>query len=322
MGDAPHPSAKDRSGIRQLMLIYKGPLALLAGAVMFAVMAISVKYAAAALPAGEIVMFRFLMGLAVLQALSGGGLIRVNHQRRSMLIARGLTGALSISFYFASIKNTTLMKATLLSNAYPITTAVFGWLLLRERLSGPTLAAFAVALAGMWLVVDPQVGALVAGDLYGVASAVCAGLAIVTVRELRRTESAYTVFWYLCVFGALMGALSCAGTFRWPTSREWVWLLISGISSTAGQLVTTYGLKYAPAAEGALIAMSTVAYSGAFGWLFLGERMAAQGLAGALMVLAGAGFVAARQSDQEPGGSLGGDTPPPITETSEARQEL
>jgi len=124
VGSPPRTGALDRKGLRYQMLVYRGPLALLAGAVLFAVMAISVKYAAAALPAGEIVMFRFLMGLAVLQILSGAGLIRVNHQRRSILIARGLTGALSISFYFASIKNTTLMKATLLSNAYPITTAV------------------------------------------------------------------------------------------------------------------------------------------------------------------------------------------------------
>ena len=270
------------------------------GAVLFAAMAICVKFAAQRIPSGELVMFRFLFGLATIYAMSALGLAQVRHDRPVLLMARGFTGALAILLYFASIQHTSLVKASLLSNSYPVYAALFGALLLRERPSAATIGAFVAAACGIWLVVDPDFSSVNPGDLFGVLSGAVAGLAIVIIRELRRTESAFTVFWYLCVFGTAMGAVSCFWSFVWPDSREWLWILGAGAASTGGQLLITYGFRYTPAAEGSLIAMSTVGYSGLFGWLFLKERLSPAGLPGAALLLGGAAFTAARQS-QGPG---------------------
>ncbi len=275
---------------------WRGPAALMLGAVLFAAMAICVKFAARRIPSGELVMFRFLFGLLMVHVMQRAGLARVRHNRPALLLARGFVGALAIVLYFASIQHTTLVKASLLSNSYPVYAALFGAMLLRERLQAATVAAFLVSAAGVWLVVDPDFSSVAKGDLYGVLSGAVAGLAIVIIRELRRTESAFTVFWYLCVFGTAMGAVSCLWSFVWPDAREWGWILGAGAASTGGQLLITYGLRYTPAAEGSLISMSTVGYSGLFGWMFLGERLSAAGLAGAVLLLGGAGFTAILQS--------------------------
>lgn len=278
----------------------RGPAALMLGAVLFAAMAICVKYAARRIPSGELVMFRFLFGLVTVRAMCRLGLAKVRHDRPALLMARGFTGAMAILLYFASIQHTTLVKASLLSNSYPVYAALFASLLLRERLTASTLAAFAVSAAGIWMVVDPDFSSVNRGDLFGVLSGAVAGLAIVTIRELRRTESAFTVFWYLCVFGTTMGAVSCFWSFAWPAPRDWGWILGTGAASTAGQLLITYGLRYTPAAEGSLISMSTVGYSGLFGWVVMGERLSARGLIGAALLLGGAAFTAIRQAQQSP----------------------
>lgn len=278
----------------------RGPAALMLGAVLFAAMAICVKYAARRIPSGELVMFRFLFGLVTVHAMCRLGLAQVRHERSFLLMARGFTGALAIVFYFASIQHTTLVKASLLSNSYPVYAALFASLLLRERLTASTFAAFAVSATGIWMVVDPDFSSVNRGDLYGVLSGAVAGLAIVIIRELRRTESAFTVFWYLCVFGTTMGAISCLWSFVWPSPQDWVWILGTGAASTAGQLLITYGLRYTPAAEGSLISMSTVGYSGLFGWMVMGERLSATGLTGAALLLGGAAFTAIRQAQQPP----------------------
>jgi drug/metabolite transporter (DMT)-like permease len=44
--------------------------------------------------------------------------------------------------------------------------------------------------------------------------------------------------------------------------------------------------------------MSTVGYSGLFGWMVMGERLSTTGLTGAALLLGGAAFTAIRQAQQ------------------------
>jgi len=147
-----------RRAVERFPLLHRarGPAALMLGAVLFAAMAICVKFAAQRIPSGELVMFRFLFGLATIYAMSALGLAQVRHDRPVLLMARGFTGALAILLYFASIQHTSLVKASLLSNSYPVYAALFGALLLRERPSAATIGAFLAAACGIWLVVDPD----------------------------------------------------------------------------------------------------------------------------------------------------------------------
>ena len=262
-------------------------------------MAIAVKFVTdQGIPAGEVVMWRFLFGLLTLQVLSGFNLIEVSHKRARALMGRGITGGVAILLYFLSIQHTTLTKATLLSNSYPVFAALFGVLVLRERMTFRTLLVFVASMVGVWLVVNPRGQQWVLGDIYGVIGAAAAGSAIVFIRHLRQTENPFSIFWYLCAFGTGLGAFTCMFQFVWPDGVAWVWILVMGISSTLGQLLITYGFGYCRAGEGSLITMSTVAYSGLFAWFALGERMPLAGIAGAGVIVACAGYLAARPTPQ------------------------
>lgn len=258
-------------------------------------MAIGVKILTRRLPAGEVVMMRFVFGLIVLQALASVRAISISHRRLPLLIARGATGGLAIYLYFLSIEHTTLSKAALLGNAYPLSAAVFGAMLLGERIRFSGVAALAGSAYGAWLVIDPGPGPLVAGDLFGVAAAAFSGLAIVTIRELRQTETPFTVYWYLCIAGSAIGGLSCLSSFVVPSASDWAWIVAMGAASTIAQLLTTYGFRYCGAGEGAVMAMSTTAFSGLAGWFLMGERLRASGLAGATLILLCACYLSARQ---------------------------
>lgn len=266
-------------------------------------MAVGVEVVTRRLPGGEIVMFRFLFGLVTLQILSAGRVVTISHRQWKMLLGRGLSGGVAIIFYFLSIEKTTLTKSTLLGNAYPIFAAIFGGLILKERLSPATVGVFAASALGVWLVIDPHIDSLVVGDLYGVAAAMASGLAIVLIRQLRRTENPFSIFWYLCAVGAALGAATCIERFVWPNTFEWLMIVVIGINSTIGQLLITFGLRYSQAAEGALIAMSTTVYSGLVGWIFLGETMPASGLVGAALVLGGAAYLSTRPTTPAPSSS-------------------
>src|SRR6185295_10385590 len=64
-----------------------------------------------------------------------------------LLLAGVLFGA-EVSLWGAAVNLTTVTNATLLANLTPIFAALFGWLLLRERLSAPILAGISIALTG------------------------------------------------------------------------------------------------------------------------------------------------------------------------------
>src|SRR5262249_34694938 len=69
-------------------------------------------------------------------------------RQTSILLAAGVLFGIEISFWAAALNFTTITNATLLVNLTPVFAAGLGWLLLRERLSGPLLAGAATALAG------------------------------------------------------------------------------------------------------------------------------------------------------------------------------
>lgn len=287
-------AAAYRTGIWSRVAAVRGPAAIIVGAISFSVMAIAVRFLTrAGIPAGELVMIRFSMGLAMLEALRIAGVINISHRRWRALWGRGITGALAILFYFLSIQYTTLTKATLLSNAYPVFAALMAVLALEEKIQWPTAISFALSGLGMWMVARPGPGWAV-GDGYGILGALTAGMAIVFIRHLRRTENPFSIFWYLCAFGSALGALTCVRNFVVPSGDLFVLILVMGITSTLGQLLITYGFGYIRAGEGSLISMSTVAYSGLFAWFFLGERLPVPGMIGAGLILACAAYLTLR----------------------------
>lgn len=282
----------------------RGPICLFIAAILFSGMAVGVKLASERIPAGQIVMYRFLFGLAVLHVLAAMGFSRISHNKFRLQLMRGIAGGIAIVFYFISIEHTTLLKSTLLGNSYPVFAALFGMILLGERIKLQTVAVFLVSIIGVWLVVTSrtegaasQLTNLANGDLFGIASGAVAGLAIVYIRQLRRTENSFSIFWYLCAVGVVLGAASCLfQPYVLPNLREWLLIGWIGLSSTAAQLLITYGFRYTPAAEGALIANSTVLYSGFAGWIFFGDRMTGWGLLGAALMFAGVVYLSTAPS--------------------------
>ncbi|MDI6827315.1 MAG: DMT family transporter [Armatimonadota bacterium] len=282
-----------------------GPLWLTISAILFAIMAVMVRLAGMQnIPGSEATFVRFIFGLASVVSLQKIGVAHVYFRRKWLLAARGITGGAAILFYFlslASVKgsgHTTLTNSVLLGNSYFIFAPLFGALLIRERLRLGTILAVIAALGGLYLVIQPDFSHVRAGDVYGLAAGVISGLAIVIIRELRKTEPAISIFFSLCVFGALAGLIGMLfeGAILPPNFNGWLVLLVMGITSTAGQLSMTYALRWARAGEAGIIQMTTVIYSSIVGVLWLGDPFNCFILLGGFIVLASAAYISFAQN--------------------------
>jgi drug/metabolite transporter (DMT)-like permease len=297
-------------------LVRNGPLWLTVSAILFSVMAILVRVAGQrGICGSESTLIRFAIGLPAILVLHVTGAARVRVNRLSLLVSRGIIGGFAIVLYFMSLSAakgpgaTSLTSSSFLGNSYFIFTPILGALLIHEKLRPSTVLMVFVALIGLYLVVQPDFSHIRMGNVYGLAAGMTSAVAIVIIRELRRTEPAISVFLSLCVFGALMaGATMFLEKPVWPDAYGWRLLLWMGIAGTIGQLVMTYALKYTRAGEAGVIQMTTVIYASVAGIIWLGDPFNWRTLLGALLVLGSGAYVSIAEGNESiavctPGGS-------------------
>ncbi|MBI2841957.1 MAG: DMT family transporter [Armatimonadetes bacterium] len=283
---------------------YWGPVLLTVSAILFAAMAVVVRLAGYhGIPGSQSTLVRFAFGILTVAGMHLLGFTRLTVRRPKWLVARGITGGLAILFYFLSLSYTegpgatTLTNSVLLSNSYFVFTPLFGALLIQERVRPTTIVAVFVALVGMYLVINPKFGGIRTGDVLGLTSGIMAGLAIVTVRELRKTESAPVVFLALCAIGLVMSsAIVVVEGAALPDWQGWIMLLTIAAISTGAQLILTHAFKFVPAGEGSLIAMTTIVYASLASIFLFHEPITLLLLIGAVLVFASAGYIALTQN--------------------------
>lgn len=278
---------------------FRGPLLLAISALIFGAMAVVVRISGReGIPGSETTLIRFVFGLVTVLAFGLTGKASLKLNRIPLLVARGVIGGAAILFYFLSLAAAKgpdaipLTNSVFLGNSYFVYAPLFGALFIRERICPGTAVMVVVALVGLYFIADPNFADLRAGNLYGFLSGLLGGLALVTVRELRHTESAASIFLSLCVFGALAGLIAMiAEKPVWPDSFGWLLLFVIGVVSTIGQLLMTYAMRFTRAGEAGVIQMSAVIYASAAGVIWFDDPITTKVILGAILVLASATYI-------------------------------
>lgn len=270
---------------------------------LFAVMGVMTKmchtpaFVGRPIPASEVVLARFGFGILVLLPLHGRRGIDLLGKDRRRLLLRGIWGGFAVYFYFLSIQQTSLAHAQLLNYASIIFAPLFAWMFLKERVGTRASLAILVAVLGIALITlqNGAQGTLNTGDLFGLISGILAGASITEIRRLRQSETAWSVFFYLCLVGMPVALVACL--FQppvWPTFAGWSVLGMMGAASMGAQILLTYGYKYLRAAEGTLISMTQLLYNSVAGGVLFGEALTVWTLAGAALIVGSAIFLTAQ----------------------------
>jgi drug/metabolite transporter (DMT)-like permease len=262
-------------------------------------MAIAAKLVAPRIPGPQSALIRFTLGVAVTAFAFWTGRVIIRPRRWGWLLARGFFGGVAVLSYFACIERVPVGVATLLNQTQPIYTLIFSWLLIAERPPRVALLALPLTLAGVALIIGVRVRELHAatGELLGVISAVCSGVAVTSVRAARRdladgqpSETAWSVFASFTTLGALLSIPSVLPPFgHWvaPSGPEWIWLAVMGVAGMGGQIVMTDSLRHLGGATAGIISQLTVLFALAGGAIVFGDHLRAWFVAGAAMTLAG-----------------------------------
>jgi drug/metabolite transporter (DMT)-like permease len=211
---------------------------------------------------------------------------------RRLLATRGLLGGVAVLCYFVALARIPAGQATLLNNTFPVIAVVLSFFTLGERPTVHLAASLLVTMLGVFLVIGGgslQLGrvGLGWGQLAGAASAFLGAGAVTSVRRLRATDNAPTIFFAFCV-GGLVVALPFSLGSPWPADPAlWALAAAVGVVSFGGQLLMTDAYGALTVAEAAVWQQLTPIATFLWALGVLGEPVTAATAAGVLVGAAG-----------------------------------
>ncbi|MBL8706629.1 MAG: DMT family transporter [Rhodospirillales bacterium] len=208
------------------------------------------------------------------------------------LVLAGFFMALSMVLYINSITRTSVANTLIILAINPFIAAFLAWAVLRERVTGRTWIAMAIAVVGMVAMVwDSLDSGNWFGDLLAVGCAATFALTMVILRKLKNQDTLPQV-----VFAgawAVILTLPVASPLA-TSARDILLCAFMGICSLGiGMLLFVYGLRYISAAEAGLLSLLESILAPVWVWLALGERPSNLALVGGVIVLGAVAMQAA-----------------------------
>lgn len=219
---------------------------------LFAGMVVCIKAVSLDVPLGQVVFFRSffaLIPLVIFLWLRNEFPRGLKTQRPFGHLARSGFGALAMFFSFAAIARLPMAEASLIGHLSPVFTALAGAVLLSERLTVWRIGGIALGLAGVLVLVWPELGQgetdaqRLAGYAYGLAMAVLTAFALIMVRSLNCTESPGAIAFYFVVVSMIGGIVTLPWGWVVPNATTLALLVLSGLFGGMAHIAMTLAFR-------------------------------------------------------------------------------
>ena len=237
---------------------------------LFAAMGAAVKLASGIYATSEIVMYRGLIGTALMLGMTvyQRGTLRTTFKREH--VTRSVVGVTSLWLWFYAIAKLPLATAVTLNYMAPIWIAAYlfcmGWWHAKNKVAWPLIVAIAASFVGVTLVLQPAVDTHEwLGGVVGLLSGVISAMAYMQVRKLgQKGEPEYRVVFYFSLTSFLAGL---TGTLLTHTPRTPVFhahdlhgallLLMMGFAAAFAQVAMTRAYRL-----GKVLVVANLQYTG------------------------------------------------------------
>lgn len=219
--------------------------------VSFTLMAIAGRAVSLDLDTFEIMLFRSLIGFAIVVSVASatGQLRRIRAAKMGWHTARNLSHFMGQNLWFYAITVIPLAQVFAMEFTSPLWVMVLSPLILGEKLTITRVLAAMAGFLGILLVARPGIVEVHPGlILAGIAAIGFAGSAVFT-RRLTRTEGIVSIMFWLTAMQAVFG-LICAGydgDIALPMASSWPWVVVIALAGLVAHFCITTALSLAPA---------------------------------------------------------------------------
>ncbi len=278
---------------------------------LFATMGVCVKLASAYYSAGEIVMYRGLVGTLILFTLTRAKGLSLKTPVPAMHFWRSLSGVIALSLWFFAISQLPLATAMTLNYMSSVWMALFligGAVLMGAAKVDPRLVVTVlIGFLGVGLVLQPAMAdQQMWHAMAGLASGMLSAMAYLQVTSLGRVgEPEYRIVFYFSMGGAVAGALTALvaqGGWHPHTWTGAALLLAVGLLATGAQLMMTRAYGTGKPLVNASLQYLGIVFSALYGVLLFGDRLGLASWLGILLIVVaglGATLLRARSTPKD-----------------------
>ena len=273
-----------------------GVLWTIASTVMFSLMAIFARMAhdTAHLSAWKISEIRFVFSLVAVLAMSWVGRRPLRFVNISWLVSRGFFGAVAVVLFFFAINIIGVAKATILVYTCPMWAGLLSPWLLGDRIGKGLWLTVLMVFAGLYLIIVPpgEFTGVSWFDLLALSGGLLSGIAVLSVKKLRETDSTRAILFSQAFFGWLIVGVPAAREGYVITPMGWILLTAVSVFAVAGQMQMTYAYKHVGGTEGALLGTLPPVFNVFIGLFLFDEKVGLRGLIGCAIVTVGCIYAA------------------------------
>ena len=188
------------------------------------------------------------------------------------LLARSFFGTCGILCNFYAADHLHIADASMLNKLSPFFAIAVSYIILKEKANAVEWISVVLALMGAAFVVKPTSGVTSLYGLVGVAGGLAAGLGYTFIRYLgKRGERGPVIVLWFSLFSCLATAPALLFDYHPMSGEQLLYLLLTGLSATGGQLCITKAYTKAAAKEISVFDYSQVIFAAILGWIFLAQ---------------------------------------------------
>ncbi|MFH0974343.1 MAG: DMT family transporter [Spirochaetota bacterium] len=269
----------------------KDVLYILLSALSFALSTVFAKLVmdASDISAMELTFLRFFAGFALAAVYVAVKKLSLKPQSVKNVGMRSIFNVGAAIFFFLAVEYSTVTKSNILNMTYPIFVFLLAPYVNKEKV--PVLHYFFLVLgmAGIYFVVMPDVSEFYLsninkGDIYGFLSGLLAGFAVAYLREARKYDSTFVILFYHMGIGTLITLALAFRGFMIPHGIVLIYVILTVITSVAGQVFITLGYKSINAAAGSLISCSRILIAALLGVTIFSDPLTLKIIAGGVLI--------------------------------------
>ncbi len=231
------------------------------------------------------VFSRFFLGFLLLALLH----LRTRHlprcKRFSFIFGRAMGNTAAVFCFYLAVDVSTVAAANILNMTYPIFVALLSWMILPGQRDRRALVTVAMAMLGIWLILDP---ARIHGgwhNIWGLLSGFSGGFAILFLNLSRKHDEPQTILFYVFALGSLLTLPLVHWSSHLLQPAMFGFVLLASLISILGQYLLTYGFRYVTAVEGSVISSSRILLAALLGPLLVADpALSVWGWLGALLL--------------------------------------
>lgn len=265
----------------------EGILLMIMAAFFFALMAFVIKLLDD-IPLMEIVLFRNIPSMIIIPIII---LMKkdtpILGKNKPFLFLRGIFGALGVTAMFYTYTTMSITDSTAIQRLSPFFIIIMSIVFLKERYNFKQTPFILLAFIGALFVIKPGFRTDILPAIVALVSALLMGAAHIVIRHLRLSDNYWVIinyYAYITGFSAII-LLLWQGNFVIPDLRNFILLIIIGLSAIGTQIGITLSYRFSPACVVAPYLYAQIIFAAILEITFLGVIPDPMSIIGSIMII-------------------------------------